>query len=61
MAKANLVTAPYQAIYGLLPDCSAANLAVKQQYINGHFLCPIWTDLRNHLINCLDISKKLYQ
>lgn len=28
---------PYRAVYGLLPDCAAANPAIKQQYINGHF------------------------
>lgn len=37
MAKANPDTNPYQAVYGLLPDCAAANPEVKQQYINGHF------------------------
>jgi len=37
MAKTNPDTNPYQAVYGLLPDCAAANPAVKQQYINGHF------------------------
>ena len=37
MAKANPDTDPYRAVYGLLPDCAAANSAVKQQYINGHF------------------------
>ena len=37
MAKANPDTDPYRAVYGLLPDCAAANPAVKQQYINGHF------------------------
>lgn len=37
MAKANPDTKPYQAVYGLLPDCAAANTEVKQQYINGHF------------------------
>ena len=37
MAKTNPNTAPYRAVYGLLPDCAAASPAVKQQYINGHF------------------------
>lgn len=37
MAKRNPDTAPYRAVYGLLPDCAAANPAVKQQYINVHF------------------------
>ena len=37
MAKANPDTNPYQAVYGLLPDCACANPEVKQQYINGHF------------------------
>ena len=37
MAKTNPDTDPYRAVYGLLPDCAAANSAVKQQYINGHF------------------------
>lgn len=37
MAKTNPDTDPYRAVYGLLPDCAAANTAVKQQYINGHF------------------------
>lgn len=37
MAKANPDMNPYQTMYGLLPDCAAANPAVRQQYINGHF------------------------
>ena len=37
MAKTNPGTDPYRAVYGLLPDRAAANPAVKQQYINGHF------------------------
>ena len=37
MAKTNPDTDPHRAVYGLLPDCAAANPAVKQQYINGHF------------------------
>ncbi len=37
MAKTNPDTNPYQAVYGLLPDCACANPEVKQQYINGHF------------------------
>ena len=28
---------PYKGIYTLLPSHAAANSAVKQQYINGHF------------------------
>lgn len=30
---------PYKGIYTLLPSHAAANPAVKQQYINGHFCC----------------------
>ncbi len=37
MTKTNPDTDPYRAVYGLLPDYAAANSAVKQQYINGHF------------------------
>ena len=37
MAKANPDANPYRTVYGLLHDCAAANPAVKQQYINGHF------------------------
>ena len=37
MGKTNPDINPYRAVYGLLPDCAAANPAVKQQYINGHF------------------------
>ena len=37
IAKTNPDMDPYRAVYGLLPDCAAANPAVKQQYINGHF------------------------
>ena len=28
---------PYKAVYGLLPQCAAANPAVKKQYVNGHY------------------------
>lgn len=28
---------PYAAVYRFLPDCSATNPSVKQQYVNGHF------------------------
>ena len=37
IAKTTPGTDAYRAVYGLLPDCAAANPAVKQQYINGHF------------------------
>ena len=37
MVKTNPNTNPYQAVYGLLPNCAASSPAVKQQYINGHF------------------------
>lgn len=37
IAKTNPDADPYRTVYGLLPDCAAANPAVKQQYINGHF------------------------
>lgn len=37
MAKTNPDIDPYRADYGLLLDCAVAKLAVKQQYINGHF------------------------
>lgn len=37
LVKLNPATDPYRAVYGLFPDCAAANPAVKLQYINGHF------------------------
>lgn len=37
MVKINPDTDPYRAVYGLFPDCAAANPDVKLQYINGHF------------------------
>jgi hypothetical protein len=37
IAKSDPSFDPYKGVYSLLPDCSSANPAVKQQYINGHF------------------------
>lgn len=37
LVKLNPATDPYRAVYGLFPDCAAANPAIKLQYINGHF------------------------
>lgn len=42
IAKTNPDADPYRTVYGLLPDCAAANPAVKQQYINGHFCYSIF-------------------
>lgn len=37
IAKNNPEYDPYKGVYSLLPETSAANPSVKQQYINGHF------------------------
>lgn len=37
IAKTNPDYKPYLGVYSLLPDTSAANSNIKQQYINGHY------------------------
>lgn len=56
MAKTNPDMDPYRAVYGLLPDCAAANPAVKQQYINGHFC---YTQKAGLLTNDLGIVRHI--
>ena len=37
LAKSNPYYSPYISVYGLLPDITAVNTNIKQQYIDGHY------------------------
>lgn len=56
LVKLNPATDPYRAVYGLFPDCAAANPAVKLQYINGHFCYALKTGI---LTNGLGIVRHI--
>jgi hypothetical protein len=58
MSKGKPEADPYKLVYGFLPETSARNPAVKQQYINGHFC---YAQKFGIITNGLGIVRGVYQ